>query len=49
MTAPNTKPEEPPSRSGVDDLVGAFPTHIPMGLPLPAKPAPDKDDAEYTL
>lgn len=46
----STKPEEPANRSGVDDLVGAFPSHIPIGLPLPLKPSKhDKPDAEYSL
>ena len=36
--------------TGRPNLVAAFPTHVPMGLPLPAKEQKeDKPDEEYTL
>lgn len=39
---------EPPVRRSTDDLVSEYPTHIPLGLPLP-KPEDDRPDGEYTL
>lgn len=39
---------EPTVRAKTDDLVSAYPTHVPMGLPLPAQ-TPDRPDEEYTL
>ena len=41
-------------RPDTDDLVSKYPTHVPMGLPLPPKPKSDQpaehdDDARYSL
>lgn len=41
--------EEREKRADAKDLVSKYPTHIPMGLPLPTEPAPDKPDEEYSL
>lgn len=43
--------DEPESRSGTDDLISAYPSHIPMGLPFPqqSRDRDDRPDSEYTL
>ena len=36
--------------TGRPNLVAAFPSHVPMGLPLPKPPSTDdKPDEEYSL
>lgn len=40
--------KEPPARDKTDDLVSAYPTHVPMGLPLPPREL-ERPDKEYSL